>query len=91
MEKCLADILQALELGEPEGFISVFVEEGKPVADALMTLLKRKQFGTIHADYIKALLDAFPKSFTKKEASKKQLVSNFKAVTNEMTEIETSG
>jgi LuxR family transcriptional regulator, maltose regulon positive regulatory protein len=31
---------RALELAEPEGFISVFVEEGKPVADILGDLLK---------------------------------------------------
>ncbi len=86
-QNSLSDVLQALELGESEGFISVFVEEGKPVAEALMLMLKQNRFATLHADYVQAVLDAFPKSFTKK-ASKKQRVSNFKSATNENTEVE---
>ncbi len=38
----LADVSRALELAEPEGFISIFLEEGQPVADVLATLLKRR-------------------------------------------------
>ena len=37
----LADVAKALELAEPEGFISIFVEEGTPIAEALTILLKR--------------------------------------------------
>ena len=38
-EARLADVDLALELAEPEGFISVFVEEGAPIAEALAILL----------------------------------------------------
>ena len=39
-KRSLADVIQALELGEQEGFISAFVEEGKPIHAALMALVK---------------------------------------------------
>jgi len=84
----LADVLQALELGESERFISIFVEEGTPVAEALMMLLKRNQLGNLHRDYVQAVLDAFPKSFTTKEGPKNQLVSNSKTGIKESTDVE---
>ncbi len=82
-QSSLADVIRAVELGEPEGFISVFVEEGKPIADALLTLLQHKQLGTVHVDYVKKVLDAFPKSLTTRGAPGKQAASNLKAVVNE--------
>ena len=54
-----ADYVKALELAEPEGFISVFVEHGQPVANALWDLVKRNQLGNVHPDYIKRILMAF--------------------------------
>lgn len=56
----LADIAKALELAEPEGFISVFVEEGPPVAEALKILLERDLLGTVQPDYVQNILAAFP-------------------------------
>jgi LuxR family maltose regulon positive regulatory protein len=55
-----ADYIQALKLGEPEGFISVFVEEGPPVAAALTGLLKQADREFVDANYVQKILDAFP-------------------------------
>ncbi|MFN2152173.1 MAG: LuxR C-terminal-related transcriptional regulator, partial [Anaerolineales bacterium] len=54
-----ADLLNALELAEPEGFISIFVEHGQPVAEALEDLIKRNQLGNAKPDYAKRILEAF--------------------------------
>lgn len=59
-EAGLADVNRALKLAEPDGFISLFVEEGKPVADLLMILLWRKQLGTVETKYVETILAAFP-------------------------------
>jgi len=53
------DYLKALELAEPEGFISVFVEHGRPVAEALTNLMERDQLGHVRPDYVKRILAAF--------------------------------
>ena len=53
------DYVKALELAEPEGFISIFVEHGQPVADALRDLAKQNQLGKVKPDYVKRILDAF--------------------------------
>ncbi len=58
----LDDVAQALELAEPEGFISIFVEEGKPIAEALATLLKRNLLGTVKPGYVQDILRAFPQT-----------------------------
>lgn len=62
----LADAVRALELAQPEGFISVFLEEGPPVAESLKTLLERDLLGTAQKEYVKEILSAFPvmRSFT---------------------------
>jgi len=52
----LADILQALSLAEPEGFISVFVEGGFRTAEQL----ENKQLGNVQPAYVKTILAAFP-------------------------------
>lgn len=79
-----ADLIQALELGEIEGFISVFVEEGRPISDALMTLQMRNPLGTIHSDYMQAVLDAFPTTFTEKVSSKKHELVNSRLGPNDL-------
>lgn len=56
------DYVKALELAEPEGFVSVFVEQGQPVAEALKELVRRNQIGKIRLDYIERILAAFSKS-----------------------------
>jgi LuxR family maltose regulon positive regulatory protein len=56
----VADYVRALELAEPEGFISVFVEHGQPIAGNLAELVKRKQLGgKVRADYVERILAAF--------------------------------
>ena len=55
----LADVAQALELAEPEGFISLFVEEGSPVAESLEVLLKRDRPDSAQSEYIQTILAAF--------------------------------
>jgi LuxR family maltose regulon positive regulatory protein len=57
----LADVAKALELAAPEGFISIFVEEGQPVAEALQILFKRKLPGNVQGAYVQEILSTFPK------------------------------
>ena len=51
----LRDLKRALALGEPEGYIRVFVDEGAPMA----TLLRRASRLEIAPEYVAALLRAF--------------------------------
>jgi LuxR family maltose regulon positive regulatory protein len=55
-----ADTLQALELGQPEGFISIFLEEGPTVAAALAGLLEQNRLGKVSPAYARKILAAFP-------------------------------
>jgi LuxR family maltose regulon positive regulatory protein len=55
-----ADYLQALELGQPEGFISIFLEEGPPLAAALAGLLEQDQLRKVSPTYARKILAAFP-------------------------------
>jgi LuxR family maltose regulon positive regulatory protein len=54
-----ADYVSALELAEPEGFISMFVEQGSPVAEALANLIKTDQLVAVQSDYVERILAAF--------------------------------
>jgi LuxR family maltose regulon positive regulatory protein len=56
----LADVLTAMRLAEPQGFISIFVEEGTQIAELLSTLLRRKLLGAVKTMYAKNILSAFP-------------------------------
>jgi LuxR family maltose regulon positive regulatory protein len=56
----LADVLTALKLAEPQGVISIFVEEGTPIAESLSTLLRRKLLGAVKMMFAKDILSAFP-------------------------------
>jgi LuxR family transcriptional regulator, maltose regulon positive regulatory protein len=58
----LADVARTLELAEPEGFISIFLEEGQPVAELVTALLKRHMPGSVQASYVQQILAAFPKA-----------------------------
>jgi len=58
----LEDAAKALELAEPEGFISIFIEEGVPISESLTILLKRKLLGSVQPNYVKSILAAFPKA-----------------------------
>lgn len=54
-----ADYVRALELAEPEDIISIFVEQGAPVAADIKDLIRTNSPATVHADYFRRLLDAF--------------------------------
>jgi LuxR family maltose regulon positive regulatory protein len=55
------DLIRAVELAEPEGFITIFIEEGQEVAAGLTSLLQPNQPGMIQLEYIQKILAAFPK------------------------------
>jgi LuxR family maltose regulon positive regulatory protein len=55
----LTDWAQAVELAEPEGFISIFVEEGSPAAAALAALLKHDRLGAVPRTHVEKILAAF--------------------------------
>lgn len=59
-QKSLTAVATALELAEPEGFISPFVEEGQPVADILTELLLQSPPEKVRRVYIEQLVAAFP-------------------------------
>ncbi len=54
----LADCAQAMELAEPEGFMSVFVEEGPPIAAALAALLKHDRLSAAQRTHVEKILAA---------------------------------
>jgi LuxR family maltose regulon positive regulatory protein len=58
----LADVARALELAEPEGFISSFVEEGLPIFAVLTNLLESGLPGTVPSSYVQEILSAFPRT-----------------------------
>jgi LuxR family maltose regulon positive regulatory protein len=58
-----ADVARALELAAPEGFISVFVEEGQPIEQILTNLLRRNFLGPVKPNYVQDILAAFPKTY----------------------------
>jgi ATP-dependent transcriptional regulator len=57
---CLVDVVRAFQLAEPEGFLSIFVEEGNHIADLLTILLRRKLLGSVKTKYVERILAAFP-------------------------------
>ncbi len=59
-----SDYVRALELAEPEGIVSIFVEEGSPLAEALASLLAQNQLGSVQRGYVKNILGAFASSRT---------------------------
>ena len=54
-----ADYRRALQLGEPETFIGVFVAGGPPVAGALANLLRQNRLGTVEPAYVERILAAY--------------------------------
>jgi LuxR family maltose regulon positive regulatory protein len=55
----LADVARAVEMAEPQGAISLFVEEGLPVAAALARLLELGRLDAAQAPYVRRILAAF--------------------------------
>ena len=54
-----ADYARALALAEPEGFIGVFMEQGPPVAEALVRLNTNNLPGNVSPGFVERILDAF--------------------------------
>ena len=50
----------ALELAEPEGFISIFIDEGTSLLETLTTFLEWDEIGKATSDYVERILVAFP-------------------------------
>ena len=67
-EAYLEDVARALELAEPEGFISVFIEEGPSIEEALTTLIQQNRLGRVQPEYVKSILAAFSSSQAPGEA-----------------------
>ena len=57
----LADVARAVAMAQPEGCISLFVEEGAPIATVLAKLLELGRLGVAPADYVRRILAAFAK------------------------------
>jgi LuxR family maltose regulon positive regulatory protein len=57
-----ADVATAVELAEPEGFITIFLEEGRPVARILASLLANNQLESTQADHAAEILAAYPEA-----------------------------
>ena len=51
---------RALELAEPEDFISVFIEEGSPISDILTNLSTHSLIGKVQNEYVQKILSFFP-------------------------------
>jgi LuxR family maltose regulon positive regulatory protein len=58
----LGDYARALELAEPEGFITVFVEAGPPAAGALASLLEHDHLGNVPGSYVENILAAIERA-----------------------------
>jgi len=59
-QRSQADYRHALQLAEPEGVITIFLEEGPPVAKALKQLLVQNRIGDVDPNYVEKILAAFP-------------------------------
>jgi LuxR family transcriptional regulator, maltose regulon positive regulatory protein len=58
-EAAQADLQAALDIAEPEDFISVFLLEGRSIAEALQSLLAQAPPGSSQAHFIQNILDTF--------------------------------
>jgi LuxR family transcriptional regulator, maltose regulon positive regulatory protein len=56
----LADVVTALKWAEPQGFISLFVEEGSAISNLLALLLRQKPVEPAPASYIERIFAALP-------------------------------
>jgi LuxR family maltose regulon positive regulatory protein len=59
--EALHHLEEALNLAEPEGYVRLFADEGRPLYQ-LLTRLSTKPLLTISADYMNTVLAAFPPS-----------------------------
>jgi LuxR family maltose regulon positive regulatory protein len=56
MQAALASLGQALTLAEPEGYVRIFIDKGRPMAELLSLAVSNN----ISPDYASRLLTAFP-------------------------------
>ena len=75
-EDSLKDVAQAVELAEPEGYISIFVEEGSSIEEALTTLLRQNQLGKSQLEYVKNILTAFSTSRDSGEVDDEKVIAS---------------
>jgi LuxR family maltose regulon positive regulatory protein len=68
--QALAALSEAVRLGEPEGYIRIFVEEGAPVAE-LLSRLREQQCQTGSTSYLDTLLAAFAQESKRTRRSSK--------------------
>jgi LuxR family maltose regulon positive regulatory protein len=66
-DQALGYLEKALSIGEPQGYIRIFVDEGPPMASLLYEALKRE----ITPDHVQRLLAAFPDTDPKEAVSTK--------------------
>ncbi len=66
IDAALADLDTALNLAEPEGYLSDFVIEGTPLAKLLAASLERSRPESARAAYIKKILELFPMPISSK-------------------------
>jgi LuxR family maltose regulon positive regulatory protein len=69
--QALAALSEAIRLGEPEGYIRTFVDEGTPLAD-LLSELREEQRHTGPTPYLDTLLAAFAKECKRPKRPPKQ-------------------
>lgn len=56
------DYFHALQLGAPEGLVSIFVEEDQLVAQSLSSILEGGQLGEVPQSYVEDILSAYDRS-----------------------------
>jgi LuxR family maltose regulon positive regulatory protein len=83
-----ADAAQALALAGPEGFVSVFLQEGQPVAEILSALWKAGLPESVRPDYARELLAAFPGASQTRNAPGKSAAAAPRAVGGSKPEID---
>ena len=64
-----ADVATAVALAEPEGFITIFLEEGRPVAQILANLLRTNQLEDAPVDHARKIYSAYPEAVQTAAAS----------------------
>jgi LuxR family maltose regulon positive regulatory protein len=66
----LADIVYAIKLAQPENFISIFLEEGKPVQNTLESLLQSSILDNSQREYVREILAVSPQEPAGETAAK---------------------
>ena len=62
LQASTADLVHALERGQTENIIGIFIAQGLPIADLLNRLIENNKLGAIDKDYVKEILSAITQS-----------------------------